>query len=875
MSGSSGDRLAVALAGRYGVVRELGQGGMATVYLAEDLRHGRQVAIKVLRPELAAVIGAERFVREIRTIAALQHPHILGLIDSGEVDGTAYFVMPFVEGESLRDRLTREKQLPVEEALRLAGEVASALEYAHRRGVVHRDIKPENILLHEGQALVADFGIALAASSAGGTRMTETGMSLGTPHYMSPEQAMGEREISPRSDVYALGCVLYEMLLGEPPFTGPTAQAIVARVMTEAPRSLVAQRHTVPPHVEAVVHRALEKLPADRFASAGEFMEALRNPTLARAVTSAAPGASGRQSDLLRRLRVALPWAVAVAAIGFAAVTSAPGHRSAALPPVIQYLVSTNDSTAFDPGNNGGVFAWAPDGSAFAYVSRRGILVRYTDRLDFVRLGETRGASNIFFSPDGQWLGYRGNGDRLYKTALSGGSPVLLCDSCPGFQYEWGPDGIIRFHAAPPDQPNTRQLMSLSARGGKAELVARSDSAATELFRAPTLFPDGKTLGFTAWQRNTPRLATVDLKTRAITRYDQTGALVGWVKAGFLVLGNLDGSLIALPFDFGSGRVTGSPTTIVRDMLVNDAVTVRAGVTPGGSLVYLQSKGFAVRQLMLVTRDGKSTPVGGAPRSYLNPSFSPDGRRVAVGIRDGGGADIWSLDLGEGSLTRLTTDRISDHPIWTRDGRHVVYSSNADLWWITADRSGPPESLLTAVGNRYPSDVSADSRRVVFYQPGAGILTLAFDSAPASRLVVPAAFNESSPALSPDGRWLAYQSDETGSTEVYVRPFEAAGARFQVSLGGGSEPLWSRDGHSLYYRAADTMVAATVQLAPAFALTGRRPLFVGHYSHGSGFREYDVSPDGQHFLMLQGDASNPGIVVIHGFFDRLVAGANR
>src|SRR5580765_2308514 len=254
---------------------------MATVYLAEDLKHRRNVAIKVLRPELSAVIGADRFVREIQTIAALQHPHILGLIDSGEVNGTAYYVMPFVQGETLRDRLTREKQLPISDAIRIASEVASALDYAHRHGVIHRDIKPENILLHHGSALVADFGIALAVSSAGGSRMTETGMSLGTPHYMSPEQAMGEREITARSDIYALGCVLYEMLTAEPPFEGATAQAIVARVLTESPRSLRAQRKSVPPHVEAAVLTALEKLPADRFESARAFAEALGDPAYA------------------------------------------------------------------------------------------------------------------------------------------------------------------------------------------------------------------------------------------------------------------------------------------------------------------------------------------------------------------------------------------------------------------------------------------------------------------------------------------------------------------------------------------------------------------------------------------------------------------
>ena len=246
-------RLTAALADRYRLERELGQGGMATVYLAEDLKHGRKVAIKVLHPELRAVIGGDRFLSEIKTTASLQHPHILGLIDSGEADGLLYYVMPFIEGETLRARLTREKQLPVDDAIRLAKEVASALEFAHKRGIVHRDIKPENILLQDGQALVADFGIALAVQQAGGSRMTQTGMSLGTPAYMSPEQAMGERDLGARSDVYALGAMTYEMLTGEPPFTGPNSQAIVAKVLTETPPPLRPKRPTVSPAVEHAV----------------------------------------------------------------------------------------------------------------------------------------------------------------------------------------------------------------------------------------------------------------------------------------------------------------------------------------------------------------------------------------------------------------------------------------------------------------------------------------------------------------------------------------------------------------------------------------------------------------------------------------------
>src|SRR5213082_585720 len=276
------DRLHTALADRYRLERELGAGGMATVYLARDLKHDRPVALKLLRPELAAVLGAERFLREIRLTAQLQHPHILTLIDSGEADGFLYYVMPYVEGESLRQRLEREGQLPLDEAQRITRAIATALDFAHGRGVIHRDIKPENIMLHQGEPMVADFGIALAVSSAGRERLTETGLSLGTPAYMSPEQASAEPRLDGRSDQYSLACVLYEMLAGEPPYAGPTAQAIIAKRLTEPIPHLGTVRQ-VPPAVEVAVTRALAKAPADRFATVGAFIAALTaNPTRPR-----------------------------------------------------------------------------------------------------------------------------------------------------------------------------------------------------------------------------------------------------------------------------------------------------------------------------------------------------------------------------------------------------------------------------------------------------------------------------------------------------------------------------------------------------------------------------------------------------------------
>jgi serine/threonine-protein kinase len=870
--------LTTALADRYRLERELGAGGMATVYLAYDLRHDRRVAIKVLKPELSAVIGAERFLREIKTIATLQHPHILGLIDSGEVSGTAYYVMPFVEGESLRDRLTREKQLPINDAVRLAIEVAGALDYAHRHGVIHRDIKPENILLHDGSALVADFGIALAVSSAGGSsRMTETGMSLGTPHYMSPEQAMGEREITARSDIYALGCVLYEMLTAEPPFEGATPQAIVARVLTESPRPVRPQRKSVPPHVEAAVLTALEKLPADRFDSARAFAEALADPAYAsvsgsatRAIPSYATAAPGTRS---RQLAVAAAIAVVSGAAGLAAGWTAWHRRPAEPPPtVLRYSMLLPDSLALTDAL-GTPMAYANDGSAFAYSSRVGLMLRYADRLDVVAVPGGRRGVAPFFSPDGRWLGFQ-VGAGLTKVPLAGGAPVSICDSCPGFGFSWGSDDTVRYHSAPPDDGNSRVLMAVPAQGGRPHEFARPDNGSGEAFRSPILLPGRRTVLFSIYKGVASTLGTLDLRTGTVTRFDQPGFCPQWVDDGFVTLGNQDGTLIALPFDPEKARPTGPPVTIARDVSQPDAYSTRAAVSAGGAIVYPQSGGGAPRRLMLVSRSGQATPLTPDPRGYANPRFSPDGRRVAVYIADPviSNHDVWVLDVGQRVWSRLTTNGISDKPIWTPDGRRVVYSSNDDLWWIAADGGSRPESLLVSAGGHYAGSVTPDGRTGVFQEVGSassGIRALTFDSAPAARTILPAAFDESALALSPDGHWLAYQSDQTGQMEVYVRSYPEPGARVPVSLRGGSEPVWAHNGRELFYRSGDSLMVASVTLSPAFAVTGRRLLFTGSYLNGGSFREYDVAPDDQHFVMISGGTAQSTLLGVQNVFQRL------
>jgi len=517
---TTADRLATALADRYRIERELGAGGMATVYLAQDLKHDRKVAIKVLRPELAAVIGADRFLSEIKTTANLQHPHILPLHDSGEADSFLFYVMPFVEGESLRDRLRREKQLPIGEAVRIATEVASALDYAHRHGIIHRDIKPENILLHDGRALVADFGIALAATSAG-SRMTETGMSLGTPHYMSPEQAMGDRELTPRSDIYALGAMTYEMLLGEPPFTGPTAQSIVAKVMTEKPVPLIARRERIPPQVEDAVLTALEKLPADRFGSAAQFAEALTEDAKPRR----REGATRSRAPASPRLRVGYAaFAALFVFVGLAIgllLRPRAGGSGGGQPTEWRGELLGGPRVALGP-------QVSPDGQLVVFSAmvdgqtQVGVLRSQTGDWRVLTTDRTRGLTRDFaWSSDNSKIYYSrffevpkgifsisplGTGERL--VLADAGNPSVL------------PDGsllVARVNAARHLQmyrywPGSGKLDTLPATG---TLAAATDA----FFRA---FPDGREAAFfgrpEAEQDSTGHLYAIDLTSRRIRR---------------------------------------------------------------------------------------------------------------------------------------------------------------------------------------------------------------------------------------------------------------------------------------------------------------------------------------------------------------------
>ena len=876
------DRLTAALSDRYVIESELGEGGMATVYLAQDVKHDRKVALKVLRPELAAVIGAERFLGEIKTTANLQHPNILPLYDSGEADSFLYYVMPFIDGESLRDRLEREKQLPIEDAVALATEIGSALDYAHRQDVIHRDIKPENILLHDGRATVADFGIALAVSSAAaGTRMTETGMSLGTPHYMSPEQAMGERELTARSDMYALGAVTYEMLAGEPPFGGPTAQAIVARVMTEAPRPLRPMRHTIPAHVEAATLKALEKLPADRFATAADFVAALKNPALTASFsTPVAAGPAGR-----RRLGLA-GWGVAAI---FAATTVWLGLRSYSPPPqpVIRFVVGLPEARPISPAYNGNTLALSPDGSKIVYVGqasggRAQLWLREESALGPVPLAGTEGADGPFFSPDGAWVGFFADG-QLRKVSVDGGNPVVLAEPATRILNggAWLEDGTIIF--VDPDF----NVMRAPDTGGEAVQITSKPPEGAWAFPSPLPRSDAVLIATCTANCAHMGIVVLDLETGARTTITDDANGAWYVPTGHVVYVQDDGVVMARPFDVDRLTLTGPPVQLFSQVRVQIGITPEFTVSQNGTVMYMRSDAGQGVVPVRVDRSGVAAPIDSTWADNVGSlALSPDGRRLAVSIAGDRRIDLWVKDLDTGPLTRLTFEgNLNYRPAWMPDGRTVSFMSDRNagkthMFSTRADGSGVPRREIPTAEDTTQVDEAIWTRdgEYLIYRTGVadGYRNMfALRLADSTRLpLVVRRFDAYGPALSPDERWLAYISPESGQEEVYVRPFPATDeARWPVSTAGGSQPVWANNGRELFYINGDgVLVVAEVTTSGGFAVGRQRELFsLEPYSIAPYHQSYAVTPDDQSFIMLQeaGAGQRPDLVVVLNWFEEL------
>ncbi len=873
------DRLNAALEGRYRIERELGAGGMATVYLAEDVKHRRKVALKVLRPELSAVIGAERFLKEIETTANLQHPHILPLHDSGEVNGTVFYVMPFVEGETLRDRLDRERQLPIDDAVRITREVASALDYAHRKGVIHRDIKPENILLHEGQALVADFGIALAAATTGGSRMTETGMSLGTPHYMSPEQAMGERSVDARTDVYALGCVLYEMLVGEPPFTGPTAQAIVARVLTGAVEAPSARRSTVPANVNAAALTALQKLPADRFASAAAMSDALQDRAYTTAATQAAM-IGMRASGTWNRLAIA---ATAIAAVAVLVATWAIVTRPrVAEQRVMRVAMGLPDSLAFT--TLAGNVAFSPDGSKIVFgayaptaSSSAGtpqLWLRSADNLQASVIPSTLLAMYARFAPDGHHVAFvHALTGALTVVDLDGSPPRTVADTgVLRAPIAFGPDGSLFASAA----GASSSLLRFPAAGGARSKVSTLDAQAGEANHVyPDVLPNGRGVIFTVQHNPNSSISLYDIAVLDLVSGRHrilANGVVGRYLAGYLLIVHANGALTAAPFDQDARQLTGPEMPIAADVRVSAFGRVELTTTSDGTLAYVAGRGEGSEAtLVWAARDGKITPVDSQWRAnFDHVSLSPDGKQIAVSIGDGANEDVWIKQVN-GGKTKLTFGGVRQYRArWWPDGKKVVFiseeKSRFGLVTKRADGIGTTDRLAELDRNIAEGLVSPDGNWVIMRTSSAAaghgdILARRIGDSVAIPIVA-TQVDERHPAISPDGKWLAYRSEETGKAEVYVRPFPNVNdGKWLVSLDGGSDPVWAHSGHELFYlNSARELLSASVTTQPVFSVRERKKLFMFPASvrPSSSSSRFDVAPGDQRFLMMQNVADASG-----------------
>ena len=885
---TAAEQLGRALAGHYVIDRELGAGGMATVFLARDVRHARQVAIKVVRPDLAERLGAERFLRETQTTATLHHPNIVPLYDSGEAEGLLYYVMPYVEGETLRDRLRREGQLAVADAVSITCDIADALDYAHRRGIVHRDVKPENILLHERRALIADFGIALAMESSGGDlRLTGTGMSIGTPQYMSPEQAMGERHITARTDIFALGAILYEMLAGEPPFTGETAQAIVAKMLAVTPAPICDIRTAVPAHVGDAIDRALQKVAADRWATAAVFADALRTPTDAMRATSGSGPAAPPARWSAGRLAVA-----ALVVVGAAFIGVVLGRRVLAPQPANAIVARAIIPLAQDQllSISSYPLRLSPDGRFLVYIGddsgkARLFLRPLADTLTQLMPG-TDGAHTPFFSPDGAWVAFFADG-KLQKVPRVGGAPIAMAD-VPRAEAgaDWGEDGSILYALA------DSALYQVPSVGGtpRAIIMAPTSPAqrhALGALRWPAVLPD-KARALVSTDSGVGIIDLASGEVRTLFR----GRQAHYLPTGHLVFDDNEGRVRIVGFDLRRGEVTGPSVPVFEAFRGPGGGAVYFTVADNGTLVY--APGSFKRSLVRVDRNGRETPINVEPRGYRFPAVSPDGKFVAVTV-DPRPSAIWLIDLAHERAVPLTTGREhSIAPIWSPDGTRIAFSGYSTTYnavigeavWMLPQAGSPVHPVLTpgAEGRgRGHGLVTSDWTRSDGFvghrsDPARGkandqLVQFRLNDTTVTPILTSAA-DDKHPAVSSDGRWLAYTSNLSGANEVYVRPFPGGGTSVLVSSRGGVDPHWSRNGTELFYRSGTRIMSVAVQPGATFGVRGAPQLLFSGPFDFSQDRNWSVSPDGT-FIMVKGDPTmGRQLRVVFNWFEEM-AGAGR
>jgi serine/threonine-protein kinase len=857
------------------------------------MRLKREVALKILSESFATDPDRlARFQREAEVLASLNHPNIAAIYGIEESNGTRALVMELVEGETLAERIARGP-LPVDEAMFIAKQIAEALEAAHEHGIIHRDLKPANVKVRaDGVVKVLDFGLAkaLETPSAGNAnvtasptitspvQMTGVGVLLGTAAYMSPEQARG-KAVDKRSDIWAFGCVLYEMLTGKRAFGGEDATDTLAAVVRSEP-AWDALPDSLSPSVRLFQRRCLQKNPKQRLHDIADMRLALEG---AFEVTGLHPAQAVAQAVWGRSLPFVVMAVLAVLVTTLAARSL--WFRAEALWVTRFDHVLPEGQEFRNLGRS--LIAISPDGQSFVYNAAGGLYVRRMEELQ-ARLipGTERGLTNPFFSPSGEFVAYEQAGE-LKRMSVSGGAPVVICATVTAlFGATWTPDNMIYF-----GQP--AGIMRVSANGGTPEPIIAANEG--EQFDGPQLLPDGDSLlfslttgkGTTRWDQ--AQIVVQSLRTGERKIVLRGGSAGRYVPTGHLIYA-VGQTLFAVEFDANRLEVDGGAVSVVEGIIRSDApantsATANYSVSENGTLVFATGATVnALGMLVWVDRNGKAAPLTERHAPYRAPRVSPDGARVAVTMRNlDGNDDIWVIDTERGTHTRLTSDPASDIiPLWTPDGRRLVFSSNRTgagaLYWMAADGSGVEEELTKAATNQGATSWLPDGTTLTFYDVGGtyDIFTVKPGETPLRLTQTP--FQERGPAFSPDGRWLAYSSNETGASEIYVMPYPGPGGRIAISQGGGRSPRWSSNGRELFYRNGRQMMVVAVEPGPTFRVGTQQVLFEGDYVQevdNSGAHNYDLSPDGKRFLMVALAPSEAGqqvrqrLVVVQNWLEEL------
>jgi eukaryotic-like serine/threonine-protein kinase len=875
---SAGARL-----GPYEILSPLGAGGMGEVYKARDTRLGRDVAVKVLPQHMSASPELrQRLDREAKTISQLSHPHICMLHDVGHQDGTDYLVMEYLEGETLADRLGKGAALPVEQALKIAVEIAGALDTAHRIGIVHRDLKPGNIMLTKSGVKLLDFGLAKLQAAAPGAvsgvtsiptalqesePLTTRGTILGTFQYMSPEQLEG-READARSDIFAFGCVLYEMLTGQKAFSGKSQASLIGSIMHSEPPSITSLRPMVSPALDRVVRGCLAKEPEHRWNTAHDVM--LQLQWIAEGGSLAgipAPVAARRKN------REKLAWGVVAAALLAAAALAVGFVRRAPKPPrTVRFEVATpEDITAIDTPRI------SPDGRYLAFNAndaggKSRIWVRPLNALSAQPLAGTEGTTRPFWSPDSRFLGFVAEG-KLKKVEVTGGPPQKICDAPTGSDGTWSSEGVILF-----DGQSNDPIYRVPAAGGTPVVAVKADPARKETTVAwPEFLPDGRHFLYMATgqkpEDNAYRIGSLDSKeTRAVA---SAQTLVTFAPPGYLLFVR-DKTLVAQPFDAKAGKTTGEPIPLAEHIGTNSVGLARFSVSHNGTLAY--RTGESGDRMLWIDRNGKELDSVGDPGEYHNPKISPGADRLAFDLADprSGKSDIWIRDLSRGVSSRLTFGKGDAFcSVWSPDGKRIAFSNDregsTDIYDKASDGQGEEKLLLKSDEAKVVCDWSRDGRFIAFMSQGKGtnwdIWTLPTSEGAKPSVFLKTPFAELLPTFSPDVRFLAYMSNESGRQEVYVQSFPGPGGKWQISTAGGVEPQWRADGKEIYYRAPDQKVMAVeIRTDGGFQAGVPKALFTGRFESGRARNKYLPAADGRRFLTvspLGREAMTPTTVVLN------------